>query len=190
MANPTVTVVIKNKSFTAFGTARTIDSLESERDRHFVGIPGPVKFSTTAVTVIKKISTIESLIREHGKLTKQVFIRRNGIHQREWNRLWRPAGPARREEIQPIQPLQPMQPQKPAQPEQPAQPIQPQQPMQSEEVRQQPSPSRSSERSPARQAPNQSVSEGAAPFLVSKEISDDLTVWLTKGMSGEESKAI
>ncbi|KAI9552596.1 hypothetical protein GHT06_020461 [Daphnia sinensis] len=36
----------------------------------------------------------------------------------------------------------------------------------------------------------QSLREGVAPFSVSKEILDELTVWLTKGMSGEESKAI
>jgi hypothetical protein len=82
VANPTVTVVIKSKSFTAFEAARTIDSLESERDRHFVGIPGPVKFSTTTVTVIKKDSTIESLIRERGKLTRQVFIRKAAVFKR------------------------------------------------------------------------------------------------------------
>jgi hypothetical protein len=75
-------VVIKSKSFTAFEAARTIDSLESERDRHFVGIPGPVKFSTTTVTVIKKDSTIESLIRERGKLTRQVFIRKAAVFKR------------------------------------------------------------------------------------------------------------
>ncbi len=44
--------------------------------------------------------------------------------------------------------------------------------------------------SPAQQTNIQSLGEGAAPFLVSKGISDELTVWLTKGMSGEESKAI
>jgi hypothetical protein len=44
--------------------------------------------------------------------------------------------------------------------------------------------------SPAQQTNSQSLGEGAAPFFVSKGISDELTVWLTKGMSGEESKAI
>ncbi|EFX71951.1 hypothetical protein DAPPUDRAFT_111201 [Daphnia pulex] len=54
----------------------------------------------------------------------------------------------------------------------------------------QPSPSRSSVMSPAQQTHNQSLGEGAAPFLVSKEISDELTVCLTKCISGEKSKAI
>ncbi len=38
----------------------------------------------------------------------------------------------------------------------------------------------------AQQMHNQSLVEGAARFLVCKELSDELTVWLTKGLSGEE----
>jgi hypothetical protein len=42
----------------------------------------------------------------------------------------------------------------------------------------------------AQQTHNQSLGEGAAPFLVCKELSDEHKVWLTKCMSGEESKMI
>ena len=42
----------------------------------------------------------------------------------------------------------------------------------------------------AQQAHTQRLDEGVALLSVSNEISDELTVWLTKGMSGEESKSI
>ena len=61
--------------------------------------------------------------------------------------------------------------------------------MQSDPVPQ-PSPSRSTVMSSAQQAHNQCLDEGGALLSLSKEISDELMVWLTKGMSGEESKAI